>query len=349
MDKTREMIGTALFRKMKFESKFQELLTMVKATDFSYVELVLDDEGRFSKKKTDLLIDELLKCLVELRAYWNISKEFTGGKMRYKELEKKEVAFYKSYLYLLLGLGMYSGNYQWCSGGDYVGGTWDALCDPYLIKCPYEKMAELDRDLINTCSIDIGLAEFRSPKSIFYRLTAAYEYIIGSEITDILSKKEYQNGYDLLSDHEKELLDDPEYYDNQKELDRHHFEEVQDIEFDDDEEFLEMEYSEKELQHIMEETAIEIGNQDDESEENKEKWIQFFEDTKRFKNCCKTVHKGLFDPEVHGNLEEEIPAVVEIFLSKRGYAVWLDDDKFFSVYTYLNKVCLITEKLLGGK
>ncbi len=345
MDKTREFIGSTFFRKRKFRYKFEELLDMLSGTSQSYIDLVLED-GRYSAKKTDALISELLQCLVELRAYRRISEDFTGGEMRYEKLSAGERSFYKSYFYLLLGLGMYSGEYQWSTGGSHEGGTWDALLDADDMLPQGLTMAELDRNIINASEelFGVGSARLRYPDGIFYRLLGAYEYVTGEYFSSMLTQKEYRAGYDLLTDFEKKIHDDPEY--KRKLIDMEN-EELNNIEFsDEDLDWTpEKEYSPNELDEMDEDYLMAVGDSD--FSDKITAWKTFFADEKRFKSSCRTVHKGLFGDAVHGDPAKEIPEVVEYYLSKNGYSAWMDDDRFFPVYTYLNKVYLASRKVLG--
>ncbi len=347
MDKTRELIGSTLFRKRKLKYKFEELLEILSATNTSYESLVLDENGRYSKKKTDALIDRLMECLMEVRAYRRIFTDHTGGEMRYKEFSRKEKSFYRSLFYLLLGLGMYTGENQWAGPGSEAGGTWDAICEISLSLYGYADMAELDRDLINASEelCFVGDARLRQPGGIFYRLLGAYEYVTGEYFTGILTEAEYRRGFELLSDTEKRLHDDPDYRNVLREQDRKRMKEIEHS-MEEDSWSPAEEYSQTELEEIDEDMLMVMGDSDD--EDRKVMWQIFFEDTGRLTSSCRTVHKGFFDPELRKNFDQEIRDTIEIFLSKNGYSAWLDDEKFFRVYTYMNKVFLASEKLMGG-
>ena len=341
MDKTREMIGSTLFRKKKFRYKFEELMEMLSSMDLSYRNLLLDEEGKILPQKRDKMIADLVQCLIQVRAYRKISESFTGGEMRYEELNKKQTKFYQDFFYLILGLSMYTGNCQWSEGSSHTGGTFNAIFDIPISLTKGISKEELDRDIINAAkeTAFVADARLRIPAGIFARLTVAFQYLTGKDLTNILTKQEFQKGYDLLTDIEKKLCDNPNYKNKlfdkeQKELD----------------EALSMldprelwgnsatdEYSPKELNEMEEESYMIWGNMD--KDENIVLWKEYFDDASTFKDACKNVHSGFFDSEIKKITEDELADLIEVYLSKKGLSSWLDDEKFFTIYTYLTKIC----------
>ena len=356
-DETRELISSTFFRKMKFKHRFQATYELLDGKNNSYRNYVFDEFGRFSESKTEMLIDELISCLIDVRAFWEMrNNHLSHGKLIYENLSPKEHDFYKCYFYLLLGLALFSGQYGDSEGDNqHPGGTWGALCTVDTGYHSTNSLAELDRDIINCQSslshyYEYGILWRYPYDGIFDRLSAAYEFVTGRRFIDILSEKEKSSAHDLLSETEQRILDDPSYADEwikdyekktRKERDelRRQMSQVPDAI-----------YTQDEIDSMDEEfNMFVIGKLDADEDDKLEDWKTYFEDETRFVKSIKKIRKGMFEKGYHGKLEKEIPAVIEIFLSKHGISSWFDDDEFFRAYTYLNKVYHATKRLIGGK
>lgn len=70
--------------------------------------------------------------------------------------------------------------------------------------------------------------------------------------------------------------------------------------------------------------------------EDNVEWNMYFSDRDRFVESCKVVRRMYRNKKAHGDLKDEIPAAVILYLHKNGISKW-DDESFFTSYAHLDK------------
>lgn len=209
MEENRIAIESLLYRMQKLDEKYEQLKWLVSGTEGNYIDSLLTHKGNISRKALNQMIDELISCLEEYRSYKMARQKGFGVQMESYHLTDKENAFYRSYLYLLLGLTLQQNSgpmTRWCKPG-----TWDALIERVSYPMTYQAMAEIDRDLINMTELGAPLdnCPFRIPEGLFYDILCAYTNVIGEDFIANITESEREAAYKLMTDEELYLITHP--------------------------------------------------------------------------------------------------------------------------------------------
>ena len=321
MEKKFEEIESLLYRREKLTERLKDIENSVGGLRFSYYH---HETGKFQKGTEDAtpsdFVKELMECLSAFRAY-HIHLDAKAERDDYtrtlKEKEEKsgfmpeEKELCEALLYILIGLGLFNKGNEWHA----EAGTWEAVIER-LEHMKYKTARELYIDIVHKNQIiDIadgtlpGNYNIREPKGFYGLLTYVFRAVTGEPIVSLLTESEYNAAVANMDAASRKLLEElknnPNYVDT--------------LEGD-----------------------LTFYNEDfeDEAENDLSVLTSYFSDVEYFKKCCRILLK---ESSVHWLSEEEIKAYVinaiYLFLEKNGIGSWLDDDRFFTVYTYMKKVC----------
>ncbi len=356
MELSKRTIGSLLYRKRRIDAQFDLIRDLISGRSSSYTESLMNKNGTFSRRKTDKMIDGIVECLKQYRAYNTAQNEGAAAQMVVVPLSDAEESFYRSYLYLLIGLGM-----EFHNGPNErftPVGTYNAILEVNSLNSymSYQDRAELDRDLLWNYEICYPIKNdgLRIPDGFFYDVCLAYDIAVGGSITSLFTDEERERAVALLTDSERETLaemaKDPSYakrkaQEEQKELDEMIAEmEPEDYEFPPLEEI----YAEENGGVYGDGYYDELMINNDVREEDRGLWALYFADHERFCESVNIVRRGILDQSVHGDLGKELSDVIELYLEKEGISKWVSDD-FFTAYTYINRVNQLCAKRFSGK
>lgn len=334
MEKNRADIEALLYRMQKLDEKYEELKRLVSGTGGSYRELIATKKGDVSGRALNRLIEELVHGLEEFRSYKAAQQKGFGVQMEPYRLTAEEGSFYRSYLYLLLGLSLQRSSSPMARRSR--PGTWDALIECAGCPAMYRTMAEIDRDLISMTELGACFSYLsRVPGGIFHDVVCAYWDVLGEDFTGNIIRTEREAACRLMTGEEQYWVTHSEERERQVREER-----------------------EAERLALHNQEPGNGGCQEDWAEEArygmeaKERggvasggWNWFFgADRERFAESCRTVRRQYCDMQAHGDLREEITVAVQIFLYRRGLSGWGDDGDFFAVYTYADKALKASKK-----
>lgn len=335
MEEDRITIESLLYRIRKLDEKYEQLKWLVSGTEGSYIDSLLTQKGNISRKALNQMIEELISCLEDYRSYKLARQKGFGVQMEPYHLTDKESTFYRSYLYLLLGLTLQQNSgpmTRWCKPG-----TWDALIERVSYPMTYQAMAEIDRDLINMTELGVPLGNcpFRIPEGLFYDILCAYKDVTGKDFIANITELEREAAYKLMTDEEQYLITHPHERENREREENDTIEQLS-----------------KELGYVGPEEELSpeemYGDIDDlyiDDDGSTDGWFKFFADDKeRFVESCAVVRKQYCDNPAHGELKDEITTAIQFYLYRHDLSKWKDDDSFFAVYTYMNKALKASKK-----
>ncbi len=352
-------------RKKQTEKKLQQFKDLMTGVYVNYQDLVMTSGGKFSRAKTDMLIEELVECVDTQRALSlrRIEKYIDNNKEKLKNDEKayevcqrlfscnrplseENKAFYRSYFYLLLGISLYKNDHSDDFNREFIDGTFGALIAHCKYEVLYNNYGDINRNLIMLLERpEVGYGR-QGAMGILYDIICAYRFITGNHITELFSKDERNSAYQQMSDKEKKVYDDPTSIDPLL-IDYFWgtFETCTPTEMVEEGHLYESSISRKDSYSI---------NLPDFHENEIDVWAAYFINKKRFKESCQIVRTGLIDEGIRQDFsvgdsgDSTVSCAIELFMAQNGYSVFLDDDKIFPAYTYLNKAYKISMKKVDG-
>jgi hypothetical protein len=356
MELNKRTIGSLLYRKRRIDAQFDMIRDQISGRSNSYTEGLMNKNGTFSAKKTDKMIDSILDCLKQYRAYNIAQEEGAAADMLAVPFSDAEESFYKSYIYLLIGLGM---EYHNGPNQRFIPvGTYNAILEVHSLNSymEYHDQAELDRDLLWDYEIQYPIKNdvMRIPEGFFYDVCRAYDIAVGGNLTALFTDKERENALALLTESERETLEemakDPSYVTRKADEDQAELDAMLDELEPDDFEFPPIEeiYAEENGGVYGDGYYDELMMNNDVREEDRGLWALYFADHERLCESINAVRRGMLDQSVHGDLKKEIPIAVELYLEKEGISKWVSDD-FFTAYTYVDRVNRLCAKRFQGK
>lgn len=328
MEDNRFTLESLQFRMQKLDEKYETIKWLLSGTKESYIDSILTEKGTISQESLNQLIDELVNCLEEYRSYKAAQQKGFGVQMEPYHLTAIEDGFYRSYLYLLLGLSLQQNSgpmTRW-----HTPGTWDALIERVSFPVTYKTMAEIDRDLINITELTMPLGDcpFRFPAGLFYDIFCAYGNVTGEDFIACITKQEREAAYKLMTDEEQYLITHPQERAKRENEENEAIEQLS----------KELGYIGPDEELSPEDIYGDIDSQYIGDDPLKNGWSQFFAPEKeRFSASCMLVRKQYCNPLAHGDLKDEITTAIQIHLYRNGLSKWRDDDSFFAVYIYLDK------------
>ncbi len=348
MDSNRTEIGSLMYRKRKLREKYEELVNLVTSTDSGYKEGLLTKKGNFSAKEIKKLVGDLVVCVEEYRSY-NIAVEMGASvQMEKYTLPERERDFYEALFYVSLGIALV--NEDGPDGWWYASGTWDAAIERVQRWRPvYRSKAEFHRDVIARSELNyiIPGMQWRSPEGLFEALVVAYGHVTGKYLSELLTDAERKAAIKLLTKEERKNLEmeekDPGTLQRLENEERDY---LNSIELDP--------VDVPEWEGLTPEEISSLYDDDDEmppywKEEDEGLWSLYFADTTRFSDACRILLADYFDITGEADVEDEFQNAVHLYLAKNGISSWLDDERFFPVFTYLSKACKASRKSLGGE
>ena len=335
------------YRYRKLNDKFKEMEWLLSGTGESYRTLIQNPDGRFSKTKIDRMIDEFMECLSEYRTRYDFERLENPDRDHPPVFSKKEEGFYRSFFYLVIGLALHNN-----SNGPIekmcVPGTWDAMMERLYYPVRYRTTDELNKILLIYEELPLGIApdsvDEYFPDGIILDIRDAYATVMDEGLSDTFTAEEIKRAKNLMPQEICFYMEHPEavqeWEKEQEELLRMAEEDV-----------LVHPENYPLLEPIPEEELLEREDEykhDPFAKTEKKDWIRYFSDKRRFVRSCKAVRTGFCDRTLHGDLEQDLQNVIRLYLSRHGISGWLDDEKFFTIYTYLNKAVKASKKMLGG-
>ncbi len=355
MDKKKTTIESMIFRRQRLNAKYKQIENLLSKSDRKYGSLIKTTAGKYSRARIKKFVDELIEDLTEYRSYKEASRNFFWSKMKPVVLEKKEREFFEAYFRVVTGLALYNNN---CPDGKLSApGTWDAIMERIDDIPEYSERAELYRDMI--CFDAIGcLKDYpaRIPRGIYYDLMNAYWEVTGGSLHELASKKDEKRAFELMEKKEAELIkkdrETPGTINairdaEEAELLRYHAEieeMMENGEYDMDDPYDPDEIYE--MDELEEEEYRENIPYYDE-EKNSKEWREYFSDKEQFKNDCRLIMENIVEKSNEHDLRDEVRNALFLYLEKNGITKWLDDDAYFTVYAYLDKVLRASEKKMG--
>lgn len=357
MDRNKTTIGSMIFRRQRLEAKYKQIEKLLSGSDKKYGKLIKTTAGRYSKPRIKKFVDELTEDLAEYRSYKEACGNFFWSKMKPVVLPKKERDFFEAYFRVVTGLALYNNN---CPDGKLCApGTWNAIMERIDDIPVYRERAELYRDMI--CSETIGFLEdypSRIPRGIYYDLMSAYWEVTGGSLHELASKKDEKRAFELMETKEADLIKkerrspgtiDKIRDEEEAELLRYHAEieeKIENGEYDmgeTDEYYEPEEPDELEIEEYRENIPFY------DKEKNVREWREYFCDKEQFKNDCRLIMENIVEMSNEGDLRDEVRNALFLYLEKNRITKWLDDDAYFTVYAYLNKVLRGTERKLENR
>ena len=347
MDENRTPIEILVYRRNRLDWKYEQIKSLLAGSDESFKETILTKSGKYSKTKVNKLVDDLIECLKEYRSYRVAAWSMLGNKiMKPVTLTKKEQAFYEAFFRVITGLALYNPNAP--EGKRSASGTWNAIIERMEMSPDYTSPAELYRDIICYFSISgysLSGYTFRIPDGFCYDLMCAYYAVTGRLISELITDADRKKAYSMMTDKERKLLEKEEKQPGtiaamarkeQEENDAAIEEYYNDIEnfgeYDEEDYFDPNDLNEFEMEEFLDSITYQ---EDDDQVENE--WVKYFADKDQFINDCRILLEQIPDMYTDHNLRDESLNAVYLYLSKNGITGWLDDDEYFTVYTYLNK------------
>lgn len=347
MRKENEMIkaaGTARNRKIQTEKKLKQFEDMMSGAHVDYSALVMTSTGKFSAVKTDKLISELIGCIDDQRelAMYRIEKSRILDNKIKEELKnlnqpltEEQKKFYSCYFYLLLGISLYKNDHSSFFDREEIDGTWGALLKHCRYTMLYYDPSDLFKDII--LLLERPSAELVNERrmGIVYDILCVYRYITGNFITELFTEDERSEAYKRMDEEQKKIYDDPSKIDPMLE---EYFWGT--FEICTPEEMLREGHLYETAQHPKDPFSLNLPVLRDNGIES---WSKFFTNKKRLKASCGVVLRGIFDKSVAGDLDinnsgdSTVTSAVEFYMAQKGYSVYLDDERIFPAYTYLNK------------
>ena len=335
--------NTARNRKIQTEKKLEQFGNLMSGTRADYSQLVLTTSGKFSDVKTKRIISDLIDCVNAERALAtqrlkdfyiqdDISEKLINQN---KPLTEEQTRFYECYFYLLLGISLYKNDHSNYFDRETVDGTWGSLLKHCGYKMLYKDSADLFRDIILLLERPSAELVNESRMGIVYDILCVYRFITGNFITELFTENERNDAYERMNEEQKKIYDDPSAIDPL--LDEYFwgtFEICTPEEMLNDGDKYESDQAAKDP---FSRNLPSLRNQGIES------WSKYFTNKKRVKDSCGVVIRGLFDKSIAGDFyinysgHSKVMSAVELYMAKKGYSVYLDDNKIFAVYAYLNK------------
>ncbi len=339
-------IDSLLYRKFRLEDKYDQIQRLLSGSDQRYVDLIRTSSGKYSQAKVKKLVNDLMECLVEYKSY-SIPKEDISEAFKKIELSKDERSFYEAFFHLVVGLALYNR-----CGSDtkmFVSGTWNSIIEHIEGFSVYNDRSEMFTDII--CNNTIGNLSFSHPdlpvrraRGTFYDIMSAYSELTGS-IDGLISEAGKKEAYKEMTKDERSLLRQEEK--NPGTIQAMHRDEEEilnnmswDVEFPDDpiikEDDFDKDYSETHKPRL-------------DNTQKVEEWHRYFSDVDCFRSECSIVIERIVDMIKNHELQDEAKNAVDIYLARNGHNRWLDDEDYFTVYTYLNKALRASEKRMGNR
>ena len=321
MEKVYEEIEALLYRREKLNERLMDIEKTVGGLRFPYYHM---ESGRFQKGTSTAtaaeFVKELMECLNAFRAY-HIHLAARGERDDYaralKEKGEKsgffpeEKEFYEALLYILLGLGLFKRGEEWQA----TAGTWEAVIER-LDSMKYRTARELYIDIVHKNEI-IDVADgtlpgdytMREPTGFYGLLTYAFRMVTGEPIVSLLTEAEYNAAVANMDAASRNLLE-------------------------------ELKKNRNYVDNVEGDLIFYEEDFEDENENGVNALAKYFSDVEYFKKCCRVLLK---ESSVHWLSEEEIKDnvvnAIYLFLEKTEVGSWLEDDRFFTVYTYMKQVC----------
>ena len=356
MFKDRTSIGTLLYRKQRLDDKYEQIRNLLSGSDQLFEELIRTPSGRYSKPKIQKLTDGFIGCLEDYRAYRKARFTSADAKMEAEKLNKEDRKFYEAFFHMVIGLALFNNN---CPDGKLSKpGTWNAIMERIDEAFYYSDPAELYRDLICFDKIPTPLNDypFRPPVGIWFDILCAYEAVTGDPLVDLITGEDRKKAYGVMSDAEAKLLKkeekSPGTIEKMAEREQEEFDRMVEEYYAEWDEAIKNGEADPEAEEPVEEDDWEEEYYYDhfpvyDEDENEVKWRQYFSDQTGFRSECRILLKEMVTRSQDKDLFKEASNAVHLYLAQSGITGWLDDDDYFTVYTYLNKALKASGKKLG--
>ena len=343
-DKRTEYIETLNYRRFRLKDKFDQIRQLLSGSDSSYVELIQTPGGKYSKPKIKKLIDGIITCLEDYRAY-----------KHEKPLSAKERTFFEAYYRLIIGISLYHPNGP--DGWESDSGTWNSIIEHVEATPHYDDRAELFRDIICYYTIpNLSSVEMRIPRGIYHEIMTLYAQITGS-IEGLISESGIKAANRLMTKEERRLIrlekENPgilsdmaeKEWEEYLEAERAYYDSIDEqiangtMKPEDDPRYAgsDVEPDEFEIEYIAEHWPF------DDAVEKVVEWKKYFSDVSQLKADCRLVLEQLPSVIADPNIGDANEEAVHLFLARSKVTGWLDDE-YFTVYTYLNKALHAAEK-----
>ena len=359
MEQKKAFISSIMYRKRRLNSKYDELRWLVSGTGTDFVRLLLTPKGKFSKSEINKMVAELTDCLEEYKSYRLASAKGAGAKMEKNCMSEDERTFYYSFFYVIIGMALNNEDGQ--PGGWFSkAGTWDAILERIESCELYRDESKLYRDIINHFAIydvvgdDIPL---RFPEGAYGSMYAIHNYLSDKPIIDLIPEAEAKKAYKLMENKEvalvKKALKDPSIIEKMARENEDFLNAAMDeliakanngeAVFDNpDSNPQEYMYAEEEYEAFVgyEGNAV--------SEDIHVTWAEYFGTHEDLEADIRRVLNNTVDMCKNHNLVEMATNALHLYLAKKGISSWADDERYFEVYTYMNKAYKACRSRFGG-
>ena len=359
MDENKTAIETLVYRRDRLDWKYEQIKSLLAGSDESFKEMILTNTGRYSKPKINKLVGDLIECLKEYRSYKISTWSVLGNKiMKSVSLTEKEQIFYESFFRVITGLALYNPNAP--EGKRSASGTWNAIIERMEMSPGYTDPAELYRDIICYFNITYYMLRdytFRIPEGFCYDLMCAYYAVTGNYISDLMTDADHKKAFAVMTDKERKLLEKEEKHpgtiaemarkeqeENDAAIEEYYNNMEDPVVYDDDDYYDTSDMDEIELEEFLDNITY---REDDDRVENE--WVKYFADKEQFINDCRILLEQIPDMYTDHNLRDESLNAIYLYLAQNGITGWLDDDEYFTVYTYLNKTLKASRKHMERK
>lgn len=357
MADSKQAVETLIYRRNRLDWKYEQIKKLLAGSDESFRDLIVTRTGKYSKAKIKKLVNDMIESLKEYRSYNEADRSVYGNKiMKTVTLSKEEQSFYEAFFRMMTGLALYNPN-----GPDAkrsAPGTWNAIIERIEWSPWYRESAEIYRDMICYFSITCYLLNnytLRIPEGICYDIMCAYSAVTGRLITELIPDADRKHAFRLMTDREVKLLDmERKHPGTIKEIAKKAEEEnnaiIEELLNDMDEPFIyddEDYFDPSEMNAVEMDDFLESISYFDDDDENEAEWERYFSDKELFINDCRILLDKMPDMLQNHNLRDEALNAVYLYLAKNGITGWLNDDEYFTVYTYLNKTLKASKSHMG--
>ncbi len=351
MEVKKTEIESMLYRMGRLDRIQEDLKDVISGEGKYYTDDIRTKNGRYSSKKLDRMIHDLLVCLEDYKTYQH-NREFKK-KETHVRISKKEKAFYEAYFYLQLGFATYDNSIyeqKWREPA-----TWGALLERIEKDAKYASLAEIDRSLLYyQLEIDAGMDDgfqgfFRHeyvPDGIFLDMSHSYDLVTEGTVTEIISEDDRKKAVKIMTSEQRANMKDPDKLAKKLGEECRKQEEIDDwfaereLTDEDWEAINALSWYEEQLEPAYLLGIPEPWERDDPTADqygkNAGEWEKFFKDEDKYKKSCETVREFFCDNGAHGNIRSEAAHAVKLYMFKNGISKW-NDDVFFTAYSYVKK------------
>ena len=354
----RTEIESMLYRMGRLDRICEDLRDVISGEGQYYTDDIRTEKGRYSSRKLDRMIKDLLVCLEDYKTYQH-NREFKK-KETHISLSEKQKSFYEAYFYLQLGFATYDNSVYGQKWREPA--TWGALLERIEGDAKYSSLAEIDRSLLyyqlesEALSGDKFQGYFyheNIPDGIFLDILFSYDLITEGIVTELIGEGDRKEALKIMTEEQRSNMKHPDKLRKELEADIRKQEEIDDW-------FAERELTDEDWEAINElsmyqdtlEPAYLLGIPEpweridptaDEYGKTMVEWEKFFADEDRYKKSCKVVRELFCDNGAHGNIRMEAVHAVKLYMFRNRISRW-NDDVYFTAYAYLRKAL----KTCGG-